>query len=59
MIMNNFSERTKKIIAEAEAAAKEEFLRTDEVALFNQAKVLSAFSDNRISAMQQLRPRQP
>ena len=48
--MNNFSERTKKIIAEAEAAAKEEFLRTDEVALFNQAKVLSAFSDNRISA---------
>lgn len=50
MIMNNFSERTKKIIAEAEAAAKEEFLRTDEVALFNQAKVLSAFSDNRISA---------
>lgn len=50
MNMNNFSERTKKIIAEAEAAAKEEFLRTDEVALFNQAKVLSAFSDNRISA---------
>ena len=50
MIMNNFSERTKKIIAEAEAAAKEEFLRTDEIALFNQAKVLSAFSDNRISA---------
>ena len=50
MIMNNFSERTKKIIAEAGAAAKEEFLRTDEVALFNQAKVLSAFSDNRISA---------
>lgn len=50
MSMNNFSERTKKIIAEAEAAAKEEFLRTDEVALFNQAKVLSAFSDNRISA---------
>lgn len=48
--MNNFSERTKKIIAQAEAAAKEEFLRTDEVALFNQAKVLSAFSDNRISA---------
>ena len=48
--MNNFSVRTKKIIAEAEAAAKEEFLRTDEVALFNQAKVLSAFSDNRISA---------
>lgn len=48
--MNNFSERTKKIITEAEAAAKEEFLRTDEVALFNQAKVLSAFSDNRISA---------
>lgn len=50
MIMNNFSERTKKIIAEAEAAAKEEFLRTDEIALFNQAKVLSAFSDNRINA---------
>ena len=50
MSMNNFSERTKKIIAEAEAAAKEEFLRTDEVALFNQAKVLFAFSDNRISA---------
>lgn len=50
MIMNNFSESTKKIIAEAEAAAKEEFLRIDEVALFNQAKVLSAFSDNRISA---------
>ena len=48
--MTDFSEKTKKIIADAEAAAKEEFLRIDEVALFNQAKVLSAFCENRISA---------
>ncbi len=50
MNMTDFSEKTKKIIADAEAAAKEEFLKIDEVALFNQAKVLSAFCENRISA---------
>lgn len=45
-----FFERTKKIIEDAEKAAKDEFAETDRVALYNQAKVLSAFAENKISA---------
>ncbi len=48
--MMNFSEKTLKIVADAQAAAMEEFKKIDEVALINQAKVLKAFSDNKISA---------
>lgn len=46
----NISEETKKIIYEAEKAAKEEFDEIEKTALFNQAKVLEAFGNNRISA---------
>lgn len=46
----NISEETKKIIYEAEKAAKEEFDQIEKTALFNQAKVLEAFGNNRISA---------
>ncbi len=45
-----FSERTKAIVSEAEKRASERFRHIDEVSFINQAKVLSAFSDNRISA---------
>lgn len=49
--MNEFiSTETKKIIYEAEKAAKEEFEKIDQIALFNQEKVLEAFGNNHISA---------
>lgn len=46
----SFSENTLKIINKAEEAVKDKFLEIDKVCLYNQAKVMRAFSENRISA---------
>lgn len=45
-----FSEKTKTLVREAERLSFKQFQRIDEVSFFNQAKVLSAFADHRISA---------
>ena len=45
----NISQETIDIVREAENVSKDYFKRADEIALFNQAKILKAFSDNRIS----------
>ncbi len=45
----NISQETIDIVREAESVSKDYFKRADEIALFNQAKILKAFSDNRIS----------
>lgn len=43
------SQKTLDIVCEAEKKSEEFFKIADEIALFNQAKVLKAFSDNKIS----------
>ena len=45
-----FSERIRELAAEAEKDVAEGFKSIDEVSLFNTAKVLDAFAENRVSA---------
>ncbi|MDP4132820.1 MAG: methionine gamma-lyase family protein [Bacillota bacterium] len=50
MMYYSFSAKTMEIAAIAEKAAKERFEKIESICFYNQAKVLSAFAENRIGA---------